>query len=105
MGISISIDDFGTGYSALNYLKKYPINRIKIARQLVENIGENARSASILKAIVMMTKALGLTAIAEGVEEQSELDILCEIECDEVQGYLTGRPTPPVDFEARFLGL
>ena len=102
LDISISIDDFGTGYSSLNYLKQYPIDRIKIARSLVENIADNQHSASILKAIIMMARALNLRVIAEGVEKEAQLQVLCELGCDEVQGYLTGRPVPAADFELNF---
>lgn len=103
LDITISIDDFGTGYSSLNYLKQYPIDRIKIARQLIENIAVNKHSASILKAVIMMASALGLKVIAEGVEEDAQLQVLCDLKCDEVQGYLTGRPVPAADFESRYL--
>lgn len=98
-GISISIDDFGTGYSSLSRLKQFPVQRIKIAKPMVDHIVEDERDANILKAIVFMAKALNLQVIAEGVEEDAQLALLREIGCDEIQGYLWGRPVCAREFE------
>lgn len=103
MGFSISIDDFGTGYSSMSYLVKYNASELKIAKELVDNIGSGSKELLIVKAITTVAKQLGLTTIAEGVEQQSQLDILNEIGCDRVQGYLTGRPVPKAEFEEKFL--
>ncbi len=103
MGITISIDDFGTGYSSLSYLKKFAIDRIKIAKPLVDNLANDYRDANIVKAIISMAKALGIRVIAEGVEFEDQFKTLAEYSCDEVQGYLTGKPMSAAVFEKLFL--
>lgn len=104
MGVSISIDDFGSGYSALNYLNKYPFDRIKIDKSLIDNVSSSNKSGTnIVKSIIGMAKSIGITTIAEGVENQEQIDILSEIGCDQVQGYLLGRPVPAKYFEERFM--
>jgi len=94
LGISASIDDFGTGYSSLSYIKRYHIDRLKIAKELIDHITEDENSRLIIQAITMMAKGMGLKTIAEGVEETCQLKILQEIGCDEIQGYLWGKPNP-----------
>lgn len=103
IGVSISIDDFGTGYSSLSYIKRFDIDRLKIARELVSQIEHDHIDLQIVQAVVLMAKAMGLRTIAEGVETQAHLDKLQEIGCDECQGYLTGRPIPAKEFEVRYL--
>ncbi|MBP1926591.1 diguanylate cyclase (GGDEF)-like protein [Sedimentibacter acidaminivorans] len=92
LGISISIDDFGTGYSSLSYLKTFPFERIKIAKPLIDVISTDNFDFQIVKALIMLAKSIGIKTIAEGVEFQEQLDILTELGCDEVQGYLLGKP-------------
>jgi len=92
LGVSISIDDFGTGYSSLSYLKIFPFERIKIAKPLIDVISTDSFDFEIVKAVIMLAKSIGIKTIAEGVESQEQLDILTELGCDEVQGYLLGRP-------------
>jgi len=92
LGVSISIDDFGTGYSSLSYLKIFPFERIKIAKPLIDVISTDSFDFEIVKAVIMLAKSIGIKTIAEGVEFQEQLDILTELGCDEVQGYLLGRP-------------
>lgn len=94
LGISASIDDFGTGYSSLSYIKRYHIDRLKIAKELIDNITEDENSRLIIGAITMMAEGMGLKTIAEGVEETCQLKVLQEIGCDEIQGYLWGKPNP-----------
>jgi predicted signal transduction protein with EAL and GGDEF domain len=101
LGISVSIDDFGSRYSALSYLNKYPFNRIKIDKTLIEGISPS--SASIVKAAIDMAHAAGIEALAEGVETNEQLEILKGLGCDQVQGYLLGRPVPAEIFEQRFI--
>ena len=104
LGITVSIDDFGSGYSALGYLNKYPFDRIKIDKSLIDNINSrNISGANVVKAAIDMAHVSGIQTIAEGVETQEQLDILVEMGCDQVQGYLLGRPIPPDAFEQRYI--
>ncbi len=104
LGISISIDDFGSGYSAISYLNKYPFDRIKIDKSLIDNITSyNVSGVHIVKSIITMAKSIGITTIAEGVETEEQLDVLTELGCNQVQGYLLGRPVPADVFERKFL--
>jgi EAL domain-containing protein (putative c-di-GMP-specific phosphodiesterase class I) len=103
VGVSISVDDFGTGYSSLSYLKFFPFERIKIAKPLIDAIATSNYDLQIVKAIVMLAKSIDMKTIAEGVETQEQLDILVELGCDEIQGYLLGRPVPAEIFEQMYL--
>ncbi|SDH66955.1 EAL domain-containing protein [Pseudomonas panipatensis] len=102
LGLAIAVDDFGTGYSSLNYLKQYPIDVLKIDRSFVDGLPHGEQDAQIARAIIAMAHSLNLMAIAEGVESQEQLDFLREHGCDEVQGFLFGRPMSPEQFAALF---
>jgi EAL domain-containing protein (putative c-di-GMP-specific phosphodiesterase class I) len=93
-GIQVSLDDFGTGYSSLNYLKRFPIDAIKIDRSFVKDIEKNRDSASIVNAIIAIGHSLNLKVIAEGVETGQQLTFLRENGCDQAQGYLISAPLP-----------
>jgi diguanylate cyclase (GGDEF)-like protein len=92
LGVSISIDDFGTGYSSLNYLKCFPIDKIKIDQSFMRGIPENTVDSALIQAIIAMARSLNLKVIAEGVEAESQLEFLRRNHCDEVQGYLISPP-------------
>ena len=91
-GIKLSIDDFGTGYSSLAYLKRFPINTLKIDQSFVRNMHTDINDANIVKAIISLAKSLNFSVIAEGVEEDAHLKKLKEYGCDEIQGYYISRP-------------
>lgn len=103
LSISTSIDDFGTGYSSLSYIKKFSFQRLKIAKELIDKISVDVGNKHIVEAIVKMSKALGVTTIAEGVEIYEELEILKDMGCDEIQGYVFSKPLQARDLEDKFL--
>jgi len=98
MGISISIDDFGTGYSSLAYLKRFPIDCVKIDRSFIKDLPGDEDDASITHAIIMMAHGLNLSVVAEGAETAAQVDFLRAHGCDEVQGYYFGKPMPGHEF-------
>jgi diguanylate cyclase (GGDEF)-like protein len=103
MGFLLAIDDFGTGYSSLNYLKRFPIDYIKIDRVFITDVVDNRIDADIVRAIVALARALNLKVIAEGVETESQLRFLGELDCDYAQGYLLSRPAPAAAMERDFM--
>ena len=99
-GIRIAMDDFGTGYSSLAYLKRLPLDVLKIDKRFVDDIPDKSDDMEIAAAIVAMAKTLGLSVLAEGVETQEQLDFLKRQGCDSYQGYLMHPPLPVEEFEA-----
>jgi len=91
-GIKIALDDFGTGYSSLNYLKRYAVDRIKIDRSFISQLGEDQASQAIVQAMVTLAHALGIEVTAEGVETDRQLEVLHEMGCNTIQGYLMSPP-------------
>jgi diguanylate cyclase (GGDEF)-like protein/PAS domain S-box-containing protein len=98
LGVSFSMDDFGTGYSSLQYLKRLPLDQIKIDQSFVHDINNDNNDAVIVQTIIAMTAALGLNVIAEGVETQSQLEFLEDSGCHAFQGYLFSKPIPLLAF-------
>lgn len=101
-GVSIAFDDFGTGYASISTLRRYPLSRIKIDRSFVQGMMESERDASVVRALVDMTRSFDLRTIAEGVETPQQRDNLRQLGCDEGQGYLFGVPMPAVEFGEMF---
>ena len=104
LGVTVAIDDFGTGFSALSYLKKYPLNKVKIDRSFVNDLPGDHGDVVLVKAIIGMAHGLGLKVVAEGVETREQWDFLKQINCDMAQGYYFGRPMTAEDMEKRLLG-
>ncbi len=99
-GIQITLDDFGTGYSSLNYLRRLPLDAMKIDMSFVKNIPTSPSDAVLVKTIIAMAHNLDLKVIAEGVENEQQLAFLLDHGCDEMQGYLFSRPVPAEEFPA-----
>ncbi|HXY43923.1 MAG TPA: EAL domain-containing protein [Acidimicrobiales bacterium] len=94
LGVKLAIDDFGTGYSSLTYLRRFPIDALKIDRSFVNGVSENVKDAKIVAAVVALAHAFGIPAVAEGVETASQAAQLVDLGCDLAQGYLWGKPQP-----------
>jgi diguanylate cyclase (GGDEF)-like protein/PAS domain S-box-containing protein len=102
-GLSFSLDDFGTGYSSLSYLKRLPLNQLKIDRMFVRDIFVDVSSGAIAQTIISLSKAMGLSVIAEGVETEGQREFLKHLGCSSFQGFLYGRPMPLEEFERVWL--
>lgn len=103
LGINIAIDDFGTGYSSIDYLNRFTVDRLKIAKELIDDITIDEHPRQIVQAIILMSLNLGISVIAEGVESKEQVDILRNLGCDVIQGYYFGHPLSADDFEKNYL--
>ena len=105
LGVRIVFDDFGTGYASLSYLKKFPIDGLKIDRSFVLDLLADSDDAAIVSSTIALSKQLGLSVIAEGIENRATADLLATMGCEEGQGYFFSRPIPVTEFEEQFLVL
>jgi len=103
MGIHLSLDDFGTGYSSLAYLKKFPLNTLKIDKAFVDDIEESEQGRNMVATIVTIAHNLGMQVVAEGVETNQQLSFLSGLRCEQLQGYLYSKPLPESDFQKYLL--
>jgi EAL domain-containing protein (putative c-di-GMP-specific phosphodiesterase class I) len=92
LGVELSIDDFGTGYSSLTYLRRFPVDVVKIDRSFLAGLGTDSHDTAIVEAVIKLGHRLGLTVVAEGVESRRQLIDLRDLECDQGQGFFIGRP-------------
>jgi EAL domain-containing protein (putative c-di-GMP-specific phosphodiesterase class I) len=99
LGVRLAIDDFGTGYSSLGYLKRFPVDVVKIDRSFVTGIDSNPVDSAIAAAIIGLAEALGMTTVAEGVETEAQLTHLRALGCSVMQGYYFSRPLPGPAFD------
>jgi EAL domain-containing protein (putative c-di-GMP-specific phosphodiesterase class I) len=100
MGVRLVLDDFGTGWSSLGYLKRFPLDGLKIDREFVDGLGTEPEDTAIVSAVLSMARALELEVVAEGVETDAQLAWLREHGCGFAQGYLLGRPMPAAELAA-----
>ena len=98
-------DDLGTGYASLSYLKKFPLDGLKIDRTFVFELLSDSGDAAIVGSTVALSRQLGLSVIAEGIENRATADLLISMGCEEGQGYFFGRPVPAQAFESQFLAV
>ena len=100
LGVRVAIDDFGTGYSSLGYLKRFPVDVVKIDRSFVEGLETSPVDAAIVAAVIGLADAVGMTTVAEGVETREQLEQLEAMGCKTVQGFYLARPMPASSMEA-----
>jgi EAL domain-containing protein (putative c-di-GMP-specific phosphodiesterase class I) len=103
MGLRLAIDDFGTGYSSLNYLRRLPIHALKIDQSFIKGLSEEHDTRAIVSATIILAHKLGLEVTAEGVETEEQKQLLRDMQCDWLQGYLIGEPISAERFTAQFL--
>lgn len=99
LGVTLSIDDFGTGHSSLSYIKKFPIDYLKVDRSFIKDIARDVNNQAIVNSIISMSHGLNLKVVAEGIETEEEFELLSQYQCDIAQGYLLGKPTTVEEFE------
>ena len=104
LGVKIALDDFGSGYSSLSYLRRFPIDKLKIDKEFVAPLGRSSDGGVIIQAIMALGRALGLTVLCEGVETEEQRILLRLAGCDEMQGFLFARPAPRAAIDRMLIG-
>ena len=104
LGCQVAIDDFGTGYSSLSYLARLPVDTVKIDRSFVTLLAHSPETMALVNNVIALSHSLGLQVVAEGVEEEEQAKLLRLLRCDQLQGYLLGRPMPATEFGALLVG-
>jgi EAL domain-containing protein (putative c-di-GMP-specific phosphodiesterase class I) len=105
LGLRLAVDDFGTGYSSLSYLRNLPVDVVKIDKSFIDRITLDAEGAAMVRGVIDLSSALGLTSIAEGVEKGDQLALLEQLGCDSVQGYVFAKPMPGAEFVAALMAV
>jgi diguanylate cyclase (GGDEF)-like protein/PAS domain S-box-containing protein len=105
LGVGVVFDDFGTGYGSLSYLKNFPLDGLKIDRSFVRELAANRSDAAIVRSTIELSERLGLSVIAEGIEDNATAELLSAMGCEQGQGYYFGKPMPAAEFESTFLGI
>jgi EAL domain-containing protein (putative c-di-GMP-specific phosphodiesterase class I) len=100
LGVRIALDDFGTGYSSLSYVQSFPFDKLKIDQLFISNVVHNVQSAMIVRSVIGLARGLKIPVVAEGVETKAQLEFLSQESCDEIQGFLIGRPLPILEYAA-----
>jgi len=100
LGVGVALDDFGSGCSSLSYLRRFPFSKLKIDRSFIAGMAADAGTAAIVQAVMALGRSLAMRVVAEGVETEEQLELLRAMRCDEVQGFLLGRPSPAETFES-----
>jgi EAL domain-containing protein (putative c-di-GMP-specific phosphodiesterase class I) len=100
LGVKIAMDDYGTGYSSLSTLQSFPFDKIKIDREFVSAVDQSRQSAAIVQATIIMAESLDIPVLAEGVETEAQLNALRALGCNQVQGFLFGKPMPMAKLKA-----
>ena len=100
LGVEVSIDDFGTGYSSMNYLKRFPLDELKIDKSFIHGTPDDPINSAIVKAVIVLAHSLGMRVVAEGVETQAARNMLAALQCDVFQGFLCSKPRPAAEFMA-----
>jgi EAL domain-containing protein (putative c-di-GMP-specific phosphodiesterase class I) len=100
IGVALALDDFGTGYSSLSHLRRFPIDTIKIDKSFIADVPVSEETTSIVRALIVMARSLGVITVAEGIENAEQLRFLTSLSCQRLQGYYLGRPVPAAELEA-----
>ncbi|MDO7653416.1 MAG: EAL domain-containing protein, partial [Porticoccus sp.] len=103
MGLTLAIDDFGSGFSSLNYLKRLPVDVLKIDRMFIRDLDKDENDMAIVTGVVALATSMGLKTVAEGVETAEQYRLLQKLGCDTCQGYYFSKPVPVAEFEEKFL--
>jgi EAL domain-containing protein (putative c-di-GMP-specific phosphodiesterase class I) len=98
LGVRIALDDFGTGYSSMSYVQSFPFDKLKIDQSFISNVARNIQSATIVRSVISLARGLKIPVVAEGVETKAQMEFLSQEHCDEIQGFLVGRPLPILEY-------